>query len=60
MRRVIRIEREQGATRWDHHPLEWWWERADGSIQPVGCTNVPGDKGPNSGDVDDQLRLIGA
>jgi hypothetical protein len=64
MRRVIRIEREQGATRWDHRSIEEWWERADGTIQPAplpaGCTNVPGEKGPNSGDVDDQLKLIGA
>lgn len=42
LRRVIRIEREQGATRWDHRTIEEWWERAEGTVQPKGCTNVPG------------------
>jgi hypothetical protein len=60
LRRVIRIEREQGATRWDHRTLEEWWERADGTIQPIGCKNIPGSQGPNGGTVDDQLRLINA
>jgi len=55
MRRVIRIEKEQGATRWDHHPIEWWWERADGTIQPKECKNVPGESGANSGAVNDFL-----
>ena len=60
LRRVIRIEREQGATRWDHRTLEEWWERADGTIQPQECKNIPDEHGPNSGDVDDQLKLINA
>ena len=51
LRRVIRIEREQGATRWDHRTVEEWWERAEGSIQPQGCTNVPDESGPNSGEM---------
>jgi hypothetical protein len=55
LRRVIRIEREQGATRWDHRTLEEWWERADGTIQPTpppeGCKNIPGEYGPNNGEM---------
>lgn len=51
LRRVIRIEREQGAIRWDHRTIEEWWELAEGTIQPQGCTNIPDEKGPNSGEV---------
>jgi hypothetical protein len=58
LRRVIRIEREQGATRWDHRTVEQWWERAEGTVQPQECLNVPDEKGPNSGVMDDQLNLI--
>lgn len=47
LRRVIAIEQEQGAGRWDHRTLQEWWERAEGTIQPTGCTNVPGEQGPN-------------
>jgi len=47
LRRVITIEIEQGATRWNHRTLEEWWKRAEGTIQPTGCVNVPGETGPN-------------
>lgn len=57
LRRVIRIEREQGATRWDHRTLEEWWARAEGSIQTDGCKNIPGEHGPNSGVTDDPSVL---
>lgn len=47
LRRTIRIERGQGATRWDHRTLEEWWDRVEGTIQPTGCKNIPGECGPN-------------
>ena len=56
LRRAIWIEREQGTTRWDHRTLEEWWEQVEGTILPQGCTNVPGEHGPNSGDVDDLMK----
>jgi hypothetical protein len=58
LRRVIRIEKEQGATRWDHRTLEEWWALAEGTKRPLECKNIPGESGANGGIVDDFLMPV--
>jgi len=40
--RMIRLEKAQGATRWDHRTLEAWWVLAEGTQQPTECKIIPG------------------